>query len=164
MLILSDFLDGYFARKFNQVTELGIVLDPIADKIIMAVGLVMLILYRDFPIPIVIFLIYRDIMIVVIGWFTLRKINKPVMANLLGKLNTFIFAIAGFLSVIKIDNVIFTFVIICAYIMTLASGISYGLIGARLLFNKPMQKTLYWIGIAILTAIVIYFSLNFTWI
>ena len=33
LAVLTDYLDGYFARRRNQVTKLGILLDPIADKI-----------------------------------------------------------------------------------------------------------------------------------
>ena len=34
LAILTDNLDGYFARKYNQITELGKIIDPIADKTI----------------------------------------------------------------------------------------------------------------------------------
>lgn len=40
---VTDFLDGFLARKLNQVSDLGAVLDPVADKIIVISGLVLLI-------------------------------------------------------------------------------------------------------------------------
>ena len=45
---LTDILDGYFSRKLNIVTDLGIVLDPIADKIAMAFILFALVVFQDF--------------------------------------------------------------------------------------------------------------------
>ncbi len=46
---LTDFLDGFIARKTNQITELGIFLDPIADKLLATTGLTLLIISHTVP-------------------------------------------------------------------------------------------------------------------
>ena len=51
--IFSDFLDGYLSRKLNMVTDLGIIIDPLADKISMGVVLALLTVYRGFPLTLV---------------------------------------------------------------------------------------------------------------
>jgi len=73
ILIASDYFDGFFSRKLNQVTELGKLLDPLADKISMAVILVALILYREFPLSLVILLMYRDLLILAAGTLYARR-------------------------------------------------------------------------------------------
>ena len=61
---LSDFFDGYLARKFNLVTELGKILDPMADSI---TRLTILLTFTQgligLPLPLVFIFIYRDAMI-----------------------------------------------------------------------------------------------------
>ena len=98
---LTDILDGYVSRKLNIVTELGIVLDPIADKITMAVILIALVIFRDFHISLVILLMYRDLLIVIIGWFVVKKVEKPIMANMWGKINTILITVLGLLFLLE---------------------------------------------------------------
>jgi CDP-diacylglycerol--glycerol-3-phosphate 3-phosphatidyltransferase len=49
--VLTDYLDGYFARRRNQVTKLGILLDPIADKLLTAAAFLSLIEMDAVPVP-----------------------------------------------------------------------------------------------------------------
>lgn len=158
IIIITDALDGYFARKLNQVTELGIVLDPIADKIAMGVGMIVLIIYRDFPIPLVIFLIYRDLMIVLIGWLAMKKSSKPEMANFYGKLNTFVVSFTAFLCIAGLKNIVFDIFVYMSYGTILISSISYALLGQKKLCKKMHEKIGYWIFLVILTTIIIYFT------
>ena len=64
LAIATDMLDGYFARKLNQITMLGKILDPLADKLCVAGGLIALTLYKGFPWWLMIIIIVRDIVIV----------------------------------------------------------------------------------------------------
>lgn len=43
LAVLTDYLDGYFARRRNQVTKLGILLDPIADKVLTTAAFISLV-------------------------------------------------------------------------------------------------------------------------
>ena len=40
---ITDILDGYYARKLNQISSLGVFLDPVADKLMVAIALVLLV-------------------------------------------------------------------------------------------------------------------------
>lgn len=88
---ITDFLDGFIARKFNQITKLGAVLDPLADKLTLIA--VMLCLSFKFPylIPFVSILLIKDLsMIIVGGVFIFNKINPP-SARWYGKVSTAMF-------------------------------------------------------------------------
>lgn len=58
---LTDFLDGYLARKFDQVSTFGSLMDPIADKMLTAVGLLLLASGKELPLILAGLLLARDI-------------------------------------------------------------------------------------------------------
>jgi CDP-diacylglycerol--glycerol-3-phosphate 3-phosphatidyltransferase len=59
--VLTDYLDGYFARRRNQVTKLGILLDPIADKLLTAAALLSLVELHAVPAWIVLIVLGREL-------------------------------------------------------------------------------------------------------
>ena len=80
----SDFLDGILARKLNQISDLGKMLDPISDKVILIVGTILLVIYKDFPIWILITFIIKDILTSIAGIMASKKQNKIRQSNFLG--------------------------------------------------------------------------------
>ena len=60
---LTDFLDGFFARRKKQVTTLGKLLDPLADKLLITAALIMLIPLKRVPAWIAFLIIAREIAI-----------------------------------------------------------------------------------------------------
>jgi CDP-diacylglycerol--glycerol-3-phosphate 3-phosphatidyltransferase len=89
--LLSDGVDGYIARRFNQATELGKILDPLCDKISLAVILVTLLLLNALPIWIVIFIIMRDVLILIGSYIVLKQKSRVLTSNALGKVTGMIF-------------------------------------------------------------------------
>jgi len=59
----SDYLDGYLARRLNRETALGLILDPLADKIFATILIIELIVLRDFPLWLAAIVFARDILI-----------------------------------------------------------------------------------------------------
>ena len=76
----SDGLDGYIARKYNQRSRLGVMLDPIADKGLLLAGIITLSVSNwrfEFPVWFPVLVIARDI-IVVAGAVALHMLNGSV--------------------------------------------------------------------------------------
>lgn len=120
----TDILDGYIARKRKQITQMGIMLDPLADKMMMMV-VVLSLLYKGFiPWEAAGAMFIREIgMIISSAYFYLRgKLTVP--ANMMGKLTTvlYYFAIlfivieAGFALTYLWIVIIFSFVTSAIYI------------------------------------------------
>lgn len=88
---LSDFVDGYIARKFKITSALGAALDPVADKLLMLVTTVLLAWDELVPIWLAIAIVARDI-IIVVGALAYRLLIGPlqIAPTWLSKVNTFI--------------------------------------------------------------------------
>lgn len=108
---LTDLSDGFLARKLNQKTNLGKILDPIADKLgLVSVG-ILLVIYRNLPIWLLIILVVRDSFYGIYGYSLLRKGVVPE-ARLVGKLTTTSLALTFLFYLLKIRliNTIFLYV------------------------------------------------------
>ena len=86
---ITDAMDGFLARKMNWQTDLGTILDPIEDKLLLSGTIFILWLNQYIPFYIFIIFIGRDIAILLGAaiQMTLNELNTP-MPNLLGKLTT----------------------------------------------------------------------------
>lgn len=139
---VSDALDGYLARHWNQRSALGALLDPIADKLLLlaaliTLGLIPLDRLSRFPIWFPVIIISRDVLLL-LGYFILRHFlhQIDVKPHLTGKLSTFFtfFAIGAVLFKLGHD-LIFT---LCALGAAFALGctIIYVRQGLRLLIQS----------------------------
>ena len=86
LIVATDFLDGYIARRTNAVTELGSLLDPMADKLFVFATFVLFTYYRQIPFWLAVICISKDVLIV-IGWALFAAIEHEVAAKplILGK-------------------------------------------------------------------------------
>jgi len=73
----TDWFDGYFARRFQQQSDLGRILDPLSDKICVGGIALYLALYRDFPKWFLILILVRDFIIIFIGLFMTVRLKVP---------------------------------------------------------------------------------------
>ena len=90
---LTDWLDGYLARRFNQATEPGAFLDPVADKLlVVAVLLVLLAAYPGLLPPVTI-IVMRELVVSALREWTAAK-GRRVAVAFLGKLKASIQMIA----------------------------------------------------------------------
>jgi CDP-diacylglycerol--glycerol-3-phosphate 3-phosphatidyltransferase len=94
LIEVSDLLDGHFARRLGQVSELGKVLDPCADSLSRLTYFVALAGSGILPVWILLILIYRDVAVAYIRVMVARdKVLMPARAS--GKLKAWVYAFAG---------------------------------------------------------------------
>ena len=87
----TDALDGYLARRFNWITDLGKVLDPVADKLTQAtISVTLLIRLRTYW-PFFAVLLIKDFIMMVLGGWLLKKKIKIEGSKWFGKLSTTVF-------------------------------------------------------------------------
>jgi len=93
LALATDLLDGYLARKLNQITDLGRILDPLADKLGLGASLVFIIVHRDFPIWAAGLLFVKDLLTLIAAIAMVKRRGFILMSNIWGKWNSVIWAL-----------------------------------------------------------------------
>ena len=148
---ITDKLDGYLARKNNQVTAFGKFLDPLADKILVLAAMIMLVEMEKLPAWIPIIVLAREFMVSGYRLIAVEKGGIVIAASKWGKLKTITQMIAIILAFLDLNafgecfggvlqggdlvlNFIVTAMMIIQTIATIGSGIDY-MKGAKKLIN-----------------------------
>ena len=130
---LTDWVDGYLARKLNQVTPFGAFLDPVADKLIVVAALILLLEVHASPwfaLPVIV-IIGREIVISALReWMSELGDRGTVAVSMMGKVKTWVQMIAvAILLLAKPDQELLTLVgfvaIYIAALLTLWSMVVY---------------------------------------
>jgi len=82
---LTDLGDGYLARKLNQITEFGKIIDPLSDKVFVFVFVITLFIQGRIPFWFFAVIASRDLLILLGGLFMASKVKKIPASNLFGK-------------------------------------------------------------------------------
>ncbi|MBR5519646.1 MAG: CDP-diacylglycerol--glycerol-3-phosphate 3-phosphatidyltransferase [Clostridia bacterium] len=85
----TDVIDGYLARKWNQITPIGRILDPLADKLLQLTALSCLTIKGVVPwIPCIIFLA-KELLMMIGSAVLVKKLDDVIPSNIFGKLVSF---------------------------------------------------------------------------
>lgn len=141
---VSDALDGYIAKTFDQSTDLGAILDPLADKVLLDGVYIALALSGNLPLWLAMLVVGRDILIV-LGVVLIRRRDPVYRVRPLrtGKLNTFLqiilaaMALAIWGRVVDVGHLLPPMIWLVAA-MALISGVSYGVQALR---HADLEKT-----------------------
>ena len=85
----TDFLDGYVARRFDQVTKLGQLLDPVSDRIFIVTTVIGIVVSGLLPWWIVPLIVVRDVLFLAVGMWLMSRGTRPPAVTRLGKTATF---------------------------------------------------------------------------
>lgn len=123
----TDFLDGYLARKRNEITELGKVLDPLADKVLVGLIALKLFLIEEINGYYLLIILLRDLLIFLGGIYLTIKLKKILPSNLLGKIAVTVIAFVFLLIIIGFDkqNIIFVIFYFGSIVLIVASFGAY---------------------------------------
>ncbi|AYB43308.1 CDP-diacylglycerol--glycerol-3-phosphate 3-phosphatidyltransferase [Paenibacillus lautus] len=135
----TDKLDGYIARKMNQITNLGKLLDPLADKLLISVALIMMVQSGMVATWIAVAIIAREFVITGLRMVASEQ-GIALSADRLGKLKMVLQVTA--IAAVLLDNAPFTFIrmvqvdellMLAAVALTIYSGIHYLLNNVKLI-------------------------------
>lgn len=124
---LTDLFDGMIARKCNQITEIGKLLDPIADKITQVTVLVCLAVRNVALVPLMIICAIKETLQLIGGWILLSRNSVIRGSKWFGKVSTFTFYVVMLIIVFckSLPKEVTTALIVLVSIMMVFSFFTY---------------------------------------
>jgi len=142
---ILDVLDGYIARKYQCISSLGKIIDPVADKTLQGSALVCFLIKGSLPWWMLAFTALKEVLTLVGGAIASKKLGSVVISNYLGKFSSFfvtftmclLFFIDGVLSPLKSYMYIF---FIVSLVLSYTAFVSYTVIALKQLKNKDKSE------------------------
>lgn len=122
----TDALDGFIARKFNMITRLGRILDPLADKLMTFAALICITIVGIVPAFVIAIFFAKELLMAIGALLMYKRIDDVLPSNMLGKVATvtfFIFCVI--LMIFEVPRPVSTLMMTAALLLTLLALIIY---------------------------------------
>ena len=137
---ITDFLDGIIARATNQITPIGTVLDPFADKLLKIATLVCFCIDGVLPVWLVVLLIFIDLAMIIAGVCLFKK-QITIPSNIIGKSGTMIVSIGLVMCFLPQTFGSWGYYILClGLLIIVVSVIVYVAMNAKNVFSTIKQQ------------------------
>ncbi|MBR1988815.1 MAG: CDP-alcohol phosphatidyltransferase family protein [Clostridia bacterium] len=139
---LTDLADGYIARRFNMISPLGKVLDPIADKLTLFAIILSLCMISDVVFIVLVMFVVKEISMGIEGIIVLKKIGTTYSAKWYGKITTLFLYLTMITHVLwkNIPSVLsLIMLIVCDLLMTL-TFVMYTIKNIKLIKTANLNK------------------------
>jgi len=138
---ITDILDGFLARKLDQITEFGKIIDPLADKVLVVYVVFNLYLLKEIPDYYFYMIIARDALILTGGLIVSKKLGKVLPSDYVGKAT--VLAISFFLLMILLnvgeESIAYIFLYYLSIILIFISLINYIIKAVKALSTKQNE-------------------------
>lgn len=90
VMIVSDWIDGWLARRWGEISQWGKILDPLADKVAVGAITVAMVVFKDLPVWLVAVVLLRDVVIFLGGMYLVKRHDVLLSSNFWGKVTTLV--------------------------------------------------------------------------
>jgi len=136
---LTDFFDGYVARRLHQVTDLGKIIDPLADKITAGGAAILFMIVGSLPLWYLVVVVLRDLLLLIGGAYIKARKNIVTQSNWPGKFTIFFIAVVMVLTALENPSLegLRQFMI---WFSVVLMGVSFAIYVRRLFVGQVSEK------------------------